>query len=280
MTYFSPLANARSFLFVPGNRPERFEKAINSGADAVVLDLEDSVPLADKPSARQNIADAWKKLRLQPIPIVVRINAIGDGLPGADDLDWLFTLAPLAGVMVPKVESSETLGAVCKKLPAVPLLPLIESAAGYFNLRSIASQDQVLRLAVGHIDFMADTGIQCSDDERELDPLRFEVAMVSRVCRLSPAIDGVTAAIQDDDLLRKDTRRAFRFGFGGKLCIHPRQVGLVHDVFSPSATELDWANRVVAADAASGGAAVQLDGLMVDVPVVLRARAMLARENR
>lgn len=280
MNSISRLANARSLLFVPGNRPERFEKAIKSGADAVVLDLEDSVPAADKQFALRNIADVWERLNQQPIPIVVRINAIGDGQLGTNDLKWLATLAPLAGVMVPKVESSETLDAACGKLPTVPLLPLIESAAGYLSIRSIAAHSQVLRLAVGHIDFMADTGVQCSEDERELDPLRFEVAMVSRVCRLAPAIDGVTAAIQNDELVCKDARRASRFGFGGKLCIHPRQVGPVHSAFAPTEEELHWANRVIAADTASGGATVQLDGRMVDLPVVLRARAVLERAGR
>ena len=108
-------------------------------------------------------------------------------------------------------------------------------------------------------------------------PLRFAVAMATRLHRLAPAVDGVTVRIDDDERLRQDTQRALRFGFGGKLCIHPRQVAVVHDALAPSETEIDWARRVIAADAASGGAAVQLDGRMVDLPVVLQARRTLAR---
>ena len=135
----------------------------------------------------------------------------------------------------------------------------------------------MLRLVVGHIDFMADTGLQCSDDERELIPLRFAVAMATRLGALAPAVDGVTVGIDDDERLREDTRRALRFGFGAKLCIHPRQVAIVHEAMMPSAAELRWAERVIAADAAARGAAVQLDGRMVDLPVVLQARRTLAR---
>jgi citrate lyase subunit beta/citryl-CoA lyase len=137
----------------------------------------------------------------------------------------------------------------------------------------------VLRLAVGHIDFGADTGLQPSADEAELAPLRFAVAMATRLGHLAPAIDGVTVDIADEDRLREDTRRALRFGFGAKLCIHPRQVAGVHAALAPGAEQLDWARRVVAADAATGGAAVQLDGRMVDAPVVLQARRMLSRRR-
>jgi citrate lyase subunit beta/citryl-CoA lyase len=156
-------------------------------------------------------------------------------------------------------------------------VPLVESAAGWAALAEIAAAPAVVRLAVGHLDFMADTGIQCSEDEAELLPLRFAVTMQSRLCRLAPAIDGVTARFDDDERLRRDTRRALALGFGAKLCIHPRQVGVVHAALRPSAEEIAWARRVVAADAAAAGAAVQLDGRMVDAPVVLQARRVLGR---
>jgi citrate lyase subunit beta/citryl-CoA lyase len=278
MTHSISLTDARSFLFVPGNRPERFEKAARSGADAIVLDLEDAVPPADKAAARQAIAQAWTSLQALGTALVVRINA-ADQASGDEDLAWLARLpAPApAGVMVPKVESAATLDRVRDRLPGVPLLPLIESATGWSAVASIAGCDGVARLVLGHIDFMADTGIQCGPDEAELAPLRFALAMATRTRELAPAVDGVTVAFQDDDRLREDTRRALRFGFGAKLCIHPRQVGVVHEVMTPDAQQVAWARRVVEADAASGGAAVQLDGRMVDRPVVLQARRVLAR---
>jgi citrate lyase subunit beta/citryl-CoA lyase len=270
------LAAARSLLFVPGNRPERFAKAIASGADAVVLDLEDAVPPAARPAARAAIAAAWGAVSAAAVPIVLRVSTPGSEA-GAQDLAWLAGQPMPAGVMVAKAESADALAAVRRAAPAAALLPLIESAAGYAALAQIAAAPGVLRLVVGHIDFMADTGLRCSDDERELDPLRFAVAMHTRLNRLEPAVDGVTVAIGDDARLRADTRRALNFGFGAKLCIHPRQVAVVHEALAPSAEELAWARRVIAADAAAAGAAVQLDGKMVDLPVVLQARRTVAR---
>jgi len=271
-----PLSRARTFLFVPGNRPERFEKALQSGADAVIFDLEDAVPPGEKAQARQAIVAAWSRLQAFSVPRLVRINAPEHAL-GQEDLRGLSGCDGLAGVMAPKVESAAALDAVRGALPGISILPLIESAAGYAAIAEIARVEGVLRLVVGHIDFMADTGIQCAQDEAELAPLRFAVAMASRIHQLAPAVDGVTAAMTDDARLRADTRRALRFGFGAKLCIHPRQIPVVHEEMAPSTEEIAWAQRVVQADADAGGAAVQLDGRMIDAPVVLQARRVLAR---
>lgn len=276
--FVAALAQARTLLFVPGNRPERFQKALTSGCDGVVIDLEDSVPGDAKPAARAAVAAAWASLiETTAVPLVVRINGLETDA-GREDWEWLADLpfAP-AGVMLSKAESDAQ---VCKLVRAAPesaMLPLIESAAGLLALPQIAQAPAVRRLVVGHIDFMADTGIRCSDDERELDGLRFAVAMHSRANRLAPPIDGVTVSIDDDVRLRTDTQRALRFGFGGKLCIHPRQLAAVHAAMMPSDAEIEWARRVLAADEAAGGAAIQLDGRMIDLPVVLQARQTLAR---
>lgn len=232
--------------------------------------------MADKSAARQAIEAAWPSLSALQLPLLVRINAV-DQPQGQDDLAWLARLPGLAGVMLPKVESAAALQSVHQRLPAVPILPLIESAAGWAGLSEIAAAAGVLRLVVGHIDFMADTGLQSDADEAALAPLRFSVAMATRIHRLAPAVDGVTVAIQDEDRLCLDTLRSLRFGFGAKLCIHPCQVPVVHAVLEPTAQEVDWARRVTAADAAAGGAVVQMDGRMVDLPVVLQARRLLAR---
>lgn len=272
----SALALARSFLFVPGNRPERFAKAAASGADAVVLDLEDSVPAAEKQLAREAIIKAWPGLRGKGVPLVVRVNP-PESSCGCEDVSWLAQLEAIDAVMVPKAECAKALDSISKALPSVALLPLIESAAGYVNVANIAASAGVLRLVIGHIDFMADTGITCSDGEPELAPLRFAVAMATRLHRLASAVDGVTVDLEGVGNLRADTLRALRFGFGGKLCIHPRQVAIIHDAMSPTAEELAWAERVIAADQASGGAAVQVNGRMVDAPVVLQARRAIAR---
>lgn len=271
-----PLAFARSFLFVPGNRPQRFEKAVRSGADAVVLDLEDAVPLADKSLARHAIGDSLPRLRELGVPLLVRINAASLAL-GEEDLRWLAHLPGVAGVMLPKAESDGDVLQVRAAAHGVPVLPIIESAAGHAALQSIAAAPGVLRLVVGHIDFMADTGLQCGEEQAELAPLRFAVAMATRLNGLAPAIDGVTVEVGDEARLHADALRAVRFGFGGKLCIHPGQVAALHRSLTPTEGELAWARRVIEADRCSGGAALQLDGRMVDAPVVLQARRALAR---
>jgi len=270
------LARARSLLFVPANRPERFAKALAAGADAVIVDLEDAVPPDAKAAARAALRVGWPMLRASPVPVVVRMNPVNTP-DGQHDLSLLAQLPGLRGVMVPKSESGALLAKVSDALPGVPMLALVETAAGCANLADVAAAPGVLRLVVGHIDFVADLGLQCSDDERELAPLRFAVAVQTRVNGLAAAVDGVTVAIDDDQRLLTDTRRALAFGFGGKLCIHPRQVARVHEALAPTPEQLGWARRVVAADAAAGGAAVMLDGRMVDRPVVLQARRVLER---
>jgi citrate lyase subunit beta/citryl-CoA lyase len=270
------ISNARSFLFVPGNRPERFLKAAQSGADAIILDLEDSVPLDSKAASRESIAEQWPALMATGVKVVVRANSPETDI-GKDDLRALAALQGLHAVMIPKCESKETLEYVSHEMPQTPILPIIESASGFIALDEIASSTNVSRLVVGHIDFLADTGMQCADDQRELDTLRFNVAMFTRKFDLSPVIDGVTVSVDDAELIRNDTLRSVRFGFGGKLCIHPKQVDVVHQTFAPSPQDLDWAKRVLSAIADSQGAAVQLDGKMVDLPVVLQAQRLIAR---
>jgi citrate lyase subunit beta/citryl-CoA lyase len=270
-----PVQDARTLLFVPGNRPDRFEKAARSGADAIVLDLEDSVPCSEKDVARANIVNHWDALRASNTPVIVRINALS-GTAWMDDLTAICGMNNLAAVMISKAETPESLRCVWDKV-GVPLLPLIETVRGFRFVELLAATPGVTRLVIGHVDFMVDSGISCGDDEAEIAPLRYAVAMATRLAGLASAVDGVTVQISDDERLRSDTRRALRYGFGGKLCIHPQQVAVVHETLRPTAHELDWARRVIAVDEASRGAAVQLDGQMVDLPVVLRAKRTLAR---
>ncbi len=272
----STLCAARSFLFVPANRPERFAKALASGADAVILDLEDSVPLDGKAEARDTLRQAWPQLQQAACAVVIRINS-PDTEWGQQDLSGLQGLSGLAGIMVPKCEGAHNLQRVAQAFAGVPSLPIIESALGYLALREIAQAPQVGRLVVGHIDFLADTGMNVGEDQRELDSLRFEVAMCTRLGKLAPAVDGVTVSVDDEALIRADTERALRFGFGAKLCIHPRQVPVVHATLAPTPTQIEWAQRVLAAMQASNGSAAQLDGKMVDLPVVLQAQRLLER---
>jgi citrate lyase subunit beta/citryl-CoA lyase len=273
------IAQARSFLFVPGNRPERFKKAIESGADAVVLDLEDAVGPDQKTAARDAIA-AFVARRAAAVEhgagaaVLVRINASSTDL-GRADLDWLARTPGVDGILVPKAEAAAAIEDIAARLPALAIVPIIESARGYWQVRDVAHAPGVARLAFGHLDFIADTGIRLGDDERELDSARFAISLASREADLPPPVDGVTVEIQEEALLARDVARSLRFGFLGKLCIHPRQIAGVHRGFAPNDDEVDWALRVVEADQASAGGAVQLDGRMIDAPVVLRARKTL-----
>jgi citrate lyase subunit beta/citryl-CoA lyase len=238
------------------------------------LDLEDSVPLAEKDAARQTVIRALPMLSGAACT-VVRCNPPASE-HGQSDLVALAG-APMAGLMVPKCESDLILHSVSQRLPQTALLPIIESAQGYLALSLIANADHVCRLVVGHIDFLADTGMTCSREQVELDSLRFAITMHSRAAQLASAIDGVSVSIDNEPSWREDTERALRFGMGGKLCIHPRQVPAVHAAFQPTEKELIWARSVVAAMNASGGAALQFQGEMIDAPVLMQAQRLLAR---
>ena len=274
------LALARSFLFVPATRPERYAKALVSGADAVIIDLEDAVAAQEKKGARDQLARAFEQLgAAERARTVVRMNA--SGTPWFDD-DLVF-LAGLVGqglpaVMLPKAESALVLQQLAQALgPDCALLPLVESLAGWDAVDALAAAPQVLRLAFGHLDFQADVGMAAGADEVELVPVRLAVVLAARRAGLAAPIDGVTAAIRDAERLQEDAARSRRFGFGAKMCIHPEQIALVNAAFSPSAAELDWAHRVLAAVEAAGGGVVSLDGRMVDGPVVRSAQRTLAQ---
>jgi citrate lyase subunit beta/citryl-CoA lyase len=258
--------NHRSYLFVPGDRPERFDKALASAADAVIVDLEDAVPPERKDAARFNLG-AW----LSPArPVIVRINA-ADTPWHRDDLA-LCRQPGIAAVMVAKAERAAAL--VALKL-SVALLPLIESAAGFDQLRAIASAPGVQRLAFGAIDFQLDLNMRAGFDE--LIFFRSQLVLASRVAGLASPIDSPSVEIENAAAVELEAQGARRLGFGAKLCIHPKQLGAVNRGFSPTEAELAWARKVLATAESSSGAALALDGKMVDRPVILRAQAILAQ---
>ncbi len=273
------LGQARSFLFVPATRPERLAKALACGADAVIVDLEDAVGPNEKAAARLSFSPAFEALTsAQRARVLVRINAHGTPWQ-ADDLAALpqWAALGLGGVMVPKAESAAGLAKVAAAAgQRCGLLPLVESVAGLDAANELAASAQVIRLAFGNLDFQVDAGLACGPDEAELMPVRLAVVLASRRARLPAPVDGVTAALNDDAQLALQAARAQRGGFGAKLCLHPRQVLAVNAVFSPTAAELDWAQRVVQGFEAAGGGVFSMDGRMVDAPVLLLARRTLA----
>lgn len=248
--------NIRAPLFVPANRPERFVKAAGSGADAVILDLEDSVAPDAKSAARDALAKDFTEL-----PVIVRVNAVGTTWH-EDDMRAVRALNP-AAIILPKAEAATV------AIPGVPVIALIESARGLADARWIAPQ--VARLAFGSIDYCAELG--CAHLREVLLPARSELVLASRLAGITAPIDSVTTALDDISVTEGDAAHARELGMTGKLCIHPRQIGPVILAFQPSESELDWARRVVV----SGDGAVQVDGAMVDEPVRIRARSLLAR---
>jgi citrate lyase subunit beta/citryl-CoA lyase len=264
---------ATSYLFVPANRPDRYQKACDANAGAVIVDLEDAVPAGGKSAARDMLAN-W----LTPqIPVLVRINGVET--EWFDDDVAMCLANGAAGIVLPKAEGASQIAAVLARASGpLAVLPLIESARGFSNVTALAGCAGVQRLIFGSIDFQLDLGID-SDDSDELLHFRSQLVLAARLAGLAQPVDGVTTAINDPARLQHDAMRARRLGFGAKCCIHPNQVDDVNRCFSPTPEQLEWARKVMGACANSGGAAVAVDGQMVDRPVHARAAAMLARAS-
>jgi citrate lyase subunit beta/citryl-CoA lyase len=295
-------------LFVPGDRPDRYAKAAASGADVVIIDLEDAVAPQDKVAARAVVASA---LRPRPgaragsgLRALVRINDPETQL-GAADLAMLVELTDdpghgLIGVMVPKAASVTALAAVIQAVaggaagrpagagatgraagagatgraadgPAV--VALIESALGVANVHSLAALPGLTRLAFGALDFALDVGAEV--DALTGQVARSEVVIASRAAGLSAPWESPSTSLSDTTEIEATSRAARALGFGGRLCIHPAQLAAVREGFAPSADELAWARRIVG----TGESVARVDDQMVDRPVLERARAILRRAS-
>ena len=269
------LALSSHFLFAPGTRPERFQKALDSGADAVILDLEDAVPEEEKELARNAIRSAWPSFtQEQKGRLVIRSNSPGSKFYSADLI--LAKELDITCILIPKSESPDQINGAALVLPNSAIIPMIETALGLEHLREIANSNQVIRLALGNIDLQVDLGMTCGVDETELQTARFQIVLASRLAEIAPPIDGVTPSTDNIEQITRDAKRAKRMGFGAKLCIHPKQVAIVQAAFMPSQEDLVWAKKVIEADKASKGGAVKLDGRMIDRPVVVLAQRTLA----
>jgi len=271
----TPIGFASNFLFVPGNRPERFSKALATNAAAVILDLEDAVSLDEKETARHAIRTAWPSFTAeQKQRLVIRSNSPGSPFYSADLI--LAQELGLACLMIPKSESADQINGAALVLPNTALIPMIESAIGLDQLKQIANSNQVIRLALGNLDLQVDLGMTCDEQETQLQTARYQMVLASRLAQIAPPVDGVTPSTDDEVRIQEDAERAKRMGFGAKLCIHPKQVVIVKNAFTPTAQELSWAQRVVEAMQASNGGAVKLDGRMIDRPVILLAQRTIA----
>ncbi len=276
----------RSFLFAPGNHPRRVEKALTLDADAVILDLEDAVAIAEKPATRGAVVAAFAQQRTGLL--YVRVNA-ADTEFCYGDLTAIVR-AGLDGIILPKVESAASLQTIDwllsqlereRDLPAggIDLIPIIETARGLGALEAIlGAGTRVRHCAFGAGDFTLDVNMRWSRDEGELAYARARVVTASRAAGIEAPLDTVWVDLQDEAGLEASTRLALGLGFQGKMCIHPNQVPVVNRVFTPTNAEIDFAARVVAAFAQAekeGSAAIQLDGKFIDYPIVYRAQRTL-----
>jgi len=284
----------RSFLFAPGNHPRRVEKALALGADAVILDLEDAVATSDKAAARKPVAEALKGPRR--CRGYVRPNAPSSPFCYQDLVETLHD--KVDGVVLPKVESAADLHAIDWLMAAlerehgiaegsIDLIPLVETAAGVArvdrivqarNLRPYRAPWRVKRLAFGAADYSLDVGLVPSHEEPELAEARARVVLASRAAGMEGPLDSPWFHLRDMEGYRRAVERSRRGGFQGRLCVHPDQVPVANELFTPSADEVARAERIVAAFSqaeAKGAAAVEVDGQMVDYPIVHRAQALL-----
>jgi citrate lyase subunit beta/citryl-CoA lyase len=284
----------RSFLFAPGNVPRRIEKALTLPADAVILDLEDSVAPSDKAAARKPIAEALKRPRAGRG--YVRVNAPSTPWCFRDLVETIH--AKVDGVVVPKVESAADLHAIDWVMASlereqgiaegsIDLVPQIETAIGVHrvdrviqarNLRPYEGPWRVKRVAFGAGDYANDLNLSVSLDEEELADARARIVLASRAAGLENPIDSPWFHFKEPAAFQRALERSRRHGFQGRLCVHPDQIEPVNAAYLPSGEELARAERIVAAFAESearGAAAIQVDGQMIDYPIVHRARALI-----
>jgi (S)-citramalyl-CoA lyase len=262
----------RSALFVPASRPERFAKALAAGADTVIIDLEDAVEHTVKDKARQHVRE-FAQAHPQA-SFLLRVNGASTSWFG-DDMAVCAELAAVAGILLPKAESA---GQVAQAFAAgKPVLPIVESAAGVLALGELAASPGVQRLSFGSLDLMLELGTKpdTAGAQLLLDHIRCQILLHSAAQRLAPPLDGVYPDFADKEGLAAVAQQVRDMGFGGMLCIHPAQIPVIHSVFASAEDELDWARRVVATAHETGSSAFQLDGKMVDAPVIERARRML-----
>lgn len=270
----------RSVLFVPGTRPDRFRKALDSGADAVVIDLEDAVEPTRKGDARVQVGEFLSSIGDTRAAVLIRINAAGTDWID-DDCEWIREY-DVDGVVFPKVESAESLEGVAGAVNNHTVVPLFETARGILDATEILRANAVIPAVLfGAEDLTAELGVPRTVDGEELLYGRSRIVLAAATIGADP-IDAVWVNLEGDGL-RRDAARAKALGFRGKMAIHPDQVSTINEVFSPSAEEIAAARRLIEADERareSGEAVYRLDDSMVDAPVIRRARRIIDLASR
>lgn len=270
----------RSVLFSPGDQSDLLRKAPESGADVVVFDLEDAVAPASKATARETVVRALADIDADP-EVCVRINPLDEG--GDDDLAALAAGSLPDSLMLPKVSApgavSDLRDTLAELGAELPVLALLETAEGVLDASAIAEHPGVDALLFGAEDLSADIGATRTPEGTEVGYARQRVVLAASAAGID-AIDTLVTDFEDTEQLTADTRRSVQFGFDGKMAIHPAQVPVINDAYTPDQSEIDWARRVLdareeAEDAGRGVFAV--DGEMIDAPLIAQAERILER---
>ena len=272
---------ARSALYVPGDAPDKLAKALDRGADEIIVDLEDAVPAAGKESARRAVRVWLHDLPALDVGVWVRINA---GDLREMDVEAVADAPALTGLVVAKTETADELVALDALLTslgsAARVVPLIESAAAVLRASELAEAPRVQRLQVGEADLRADLGVTLGPDESELLFVRSQVVLASAAAGIAPPIAPVSTNFRDLDAYRTSTEALGRLGFVGRACIHPAQVQVANHVFTPNDDEVARARDLLSRfEAAGSGIALDAEGRMVDEAVARQARLVLARSR-
>ncbi len=271
----------RSLLFSPGDRPELMRKAPGSGADVVVFDLEDAVAPGRRPEARSAVAEVLGDLDAD-CEVAVRVNAAG--IAADDDLAAVATAADgLDAIVLPKVDAAEDVETLDRLLDEhgldVPVFALVETAAGVLAAENIAAAHPTDALVFGAEDLAADLGATRTAEGTEVLYARERVVVAATAAGVD-AIDTLHTDYEDDEGLREDAARSVRFGYDGKIAIHPRQVPIINDAFTPDPADLEWAERVLQARdeaAADDRGVFEVDGEMIDAPLIAQAERICRR---
>ena len=282
----------RSLLYVPGDQPDKIDKALDRGADGVIFDLEDAVRSDKKSFARETVGD-WVAKNDNPVSAVwVRVNA-GRDLRDADVEAVVHK--GLTGLYVPKVSAPEDVGSLAVHLDSlerdagiqagtIRIAALLETADGILDARSIARSPRMSHLSIGEADLAAELGMHPSPDGREMDPIRTAIVLASASARLNAPIGPVLTAFNDLAMLEATSLELFRLGYGGRTAVHPNQIPVINAAFSPTERDVERAEAIISRfeQAASDGNAVTVDadGALIDEAIVRRARRTIATHER
>ena len=274
-TYVANVANNKTWLFVPATRIDRVSKAFASGADAVIVDLEDAVAQEDKAQARKALQEYYDSADYQPV--WVRINQAGS-TDFAEDIKACEQMPNLAGIVLPKAEQVTDIEYI-HHLTGLSIIALIENAIGLHQVDAMAKASGLIAFSYGFLDLCNDLGVQVGTPAADIvaNQIRYQLILTSKINQLSPPIDTVYPDFNDTEGLSARVQLWSQMGMSGMLCIHPKQVAVVQNALQPTDAEIEFARRVVEEYERSGQAVFKVDGEMVDAPVIQRCVQLLAQ---